>query len=232
MKRSAINKEILEAIEIFNKAGIKLPRFAYWPADEWESKGSEIDEIRDNGMGWDVTDFGKDDFDNFGLLLFTIRNGNYHHPQKYPKSYAEKIMIVRENQVTPFHFHKKKREDIINRAGGELVLELYMSNDNLEYLDKSFEVAIDGMCRKYQPGDHVILAPGESICLEPYLCHKFYGAKGKGTVIVGEVSDVNDDKQDNFFIDVARFPSIIEDEQPIHLLCTDYQSSQKQDGTG
>jgi D-lyxose ketol-isomerase len=74
-----------------------------------------------------------------------------------------------------------------------------------------------------QPGERIVLTPGESICLVPYLCHKFYGEEGKGTVIVGEVSSVNDDNEDNFFIDVPRFPSITEDEEPVHLLYTDYQ---------
>ena len=30
---------------------------------------------------------------------------------------------------------------------------------------------------------------------------------------------------DNFFIDVPRFPSITEDAEPVHLLCTEYPSS-------
>ena len=222
MKRSTINKLISEAVRTFERAGIKLPPFAFWKPEEWKLKGSEIDEIRDNGLGWDVTDFGIGDFEHFGLLLFTIRNGNYHFPDKYPKSYAEKVMIVNENQETPFHFHQKKREDIINRIGGNLVLELYMSNDQLDLLNEPFSVSIDGTRKNCQPSEKVVLTPGESICLEPYLCHKFYGEDGKGTVIVGEVSSVNDDNQDNFFIDVPRFPSITEDEEPLYLLCTDY----------
>ena len=224
MKRSAINTHILEAIKTLEKAGIKLPPFAFWSLEEWKSNLSKIDEILNTGLGWDVTDFGTGDYDHYGLLLFTIRNGNYHQPQRYPKSYAEKIMIVKENQITPFHFHRNKREDIINRGGGDLVLDLYWSNDNLEILDKSFSVSIDGMKKDCQPGDQIVLKPGESICLVPYLCHKFYGAEGKGTVIVGEVSSVNDDNKDNFFTDVPRFPSITEDEDPLHLLCTDYNS--------
>ena len=222
MKRSQINAHILEAMKTFEQSSVKLPPFAYWKPEDWESKGPEIDEIRDNNLGWDMTDFGTGDFENFGLLLFTIRNGNYHHPDKYPKTYAEKIMIVKENQVTPYHFHRNKREDIINRGGGNLVLELYWSNDDLQLLDKSFSVSIDGVKKDCQPGEKVILKPGESICLVPYLCHKFYGEDGKGTVIVGEVSSVNDDNEDNFFIDVPRFPSIDEDEDPVYLLCTDY----------
>jgi D-lyxose ketol-isomerase len=222
MKRSAINAHILEAIATFDQAGFKLPPFAYWKPEDWESRGPEIEEIKDNNLGWDVTDFGTGDFENFGLLLFTIRNGNYHQPDKYPKSYAEKIMIVKENQVTPYHFHRNKSEDIINRGGGNLVLDLYWSNDDLELLKEQFSVSIDGVKKDCQPGEKIILRPGESICLVPYLCHKFYGEEGKGTVIVGEVSSVNDDNEDNFFIDVPRFPSIDEDEDPVYLLCTDY----------
>jgi len=225
MKRSKINALILEAIESFEQSGFKLPPFAYWTAEDWKTKGTEIDEIRDNGLGWDVTDFGTVDFEKFGLLLFTIRNGNYHHPDKYPKTYAEKIMIIRENQVTPYHFHKKKREDIINRSGRDLVLDLYLSNDNLELLENSFSVSVDGTSRECKSGEKIILKPGDSICLGPYLCHKFYGAAGRGTVIVGEVSSVNDDAEDNYFINVPRFPSIVEDTEPVHLLCTDYHSS-------
>lgn len=223
MKRSMINTLIREAIGTFDQAGFKLPPFAYWSPEDWKSKGPEIDEITENGLGWDVTDFGTGDYENFGLLLFTIRNGNYHYPEKYPKSYAEKIMIVKENQVTPYHFHRKKQEDIINRGGGNLVLDLYWSNDKLELLDTPFSVSIDGSRKECKPGERIILTPGESICLVPYLCHKFYGETDKGTVIVGEVSAVNDDNQDNFFIDVPRFPSITEDEEPVHLLCTDYK---------
>jgi len=47
--------------------------------------------------------------------------------------------------------------------------------------------------------------------------------KDKGKVPVGEVSSVNDDKTDNCFTDgIGRFPSIVEDENPIHLLASDY----------
>ncbi len=223
MKRSRINSLIGEAKELFGRAGFKLPPFAFWTPEEWKKKGHEVDEIRKNALGWDVTDFGSRDFDNVGLLLFTIRNGNYHNPEQYPKPYAEKIMVVKENQVTPYHFHWKKREDIINRGGGELVLELYRSTKDEKLSDESFTVSVDGVERKCRPGEKVVLKPGESICLEPYVYHKFYGAPGKGTVVVGEVSAVNDDNTDNRFLDApGRFPRIEEDEPAVHLLCNEY----------
>jgi len=65
--------------------------------------------------------------------------------------------------------------------------------------------------------------PGESICLEPGVYHAFWGQKGKGPVVVGEVSAVNEDMGDNRFAErVARFPTIEEDERPLHLLCNEY----------
>ena len=223
MKRSIINATIEEAKALFAKHGFKLPPFAFWTPAEWQEKGPEVDEIRTNALGWDVTDFGADDFDNFGLLLFTIRNGNYNHPEQYPKGYAEKIMMVKENQLTPYHFHWKKREDIINRGGGELVLVLYKSTADEKLSDEPFSVSIDGVRHDCAPGETVVLKPGESICLEPYIYHKFYAQPGKGTVVVGEVSDVNDDANDNCFLEpLPRYPTLEEDEDAIHLLCNEY----------
>jgi D-lyxose ketol-isomerase len=226
MNRSEINKYICEAKELLGKAGFNLPPFAFWSPQDLKSKGHEADEIRENALGWDITDFGCGQFEKCGLLLFTIRNGNYQNPSRYPKKYAEKIMIVKPDQVTPMHFHWHKREDIINRSGGNLVLELYKSSEDEQLSDESFSVSIDGVEKQCHPGQLITLSPGESICLEPYIYHTFYGEKGKGAVIVGEVSDVNDDVKDNRFLKpLGRFPTIEEDEEPIHFLCMEYPSA-------
>ena len=223
MKRSEINAEIMAAQTLFADHGIHLPPFAAWSPSDWAARGPEADEIRDNGLGWDVTDFGSGDFAGFGLLLFTLRNGNALEPEKYPKTYCEKIMVVREDQITPTHFHWKKTEDIINRGGGALVIELFGSTPEETLAEEAFTVSVDGVTRTCNRGDTVILKPGESICLEPYVYHKFYGLKGRGPVVVGEVSAVNDDNKDNRFLEpLGRFPEIEEDEPPLHLLCTEY----------
>ena len=223
MKRSEINSYIVEAIEFFAETGFKLPPFAFWPPEQWQVMGEEADEIRHNCLGWDVTDYGLDRFLETGLLLFTIRNGNFSMKDRYPKGYAEKIMVVKENQVTPWHFHWQKREDIINRGGGELVLELYLADEKNGFSDKKFIVSVDGVSREVGPGDKVFLTPGESICLEPYVYHTFYGRPDLGPVIVGEVSDVNDDNKDNCFLEsLGRYPEIIEDEPILYYLCTEY----------
>lgn len=171
-------------------------------------------------LGWDLTDFGSGNFQATGLLLFTLRNG---HPAKGAKSYAEKIMVVEENQLTPMHFHWSKMEDIINRGGGNLMIQLYASTATEELSKQNFEVSLDGVRRTCTPGEVVVLRPGESITLNQGLYHSFYGEPGKGRVLVGEVSAVNDDHSDNrFFETLGRFPAIEEDEAPAYLLISDY----------
>ena len=221
MKRSEINLLITDAKAFFSEHKFELPPWAYWNPEDWNGKADLCAEIVENMLGWDLTDFGSGEYLNCGLLLFTIRNGN---PQKDKKPYAEKIMIVGENQVTPMHFHRSKMEDIINRGGGNLVIELYNSIDKGELADSEVTFKTDGIIRKVPAGGKVIVSPGESITLVQGLYHRFYGEAGKGKVLVGEVSAVNDDNTDNYFLDkLGRFPEIIEDEKPIHLLVSDYE---------
>ncbi|OPZ30598.1 MAG: hypothetical protein BWZ02_00672 [Lentisphaerae bacterium ADurb.BinA184] len=222
MKRSEINRYITEAKRFFDQHQFLLPPFALWTPADWRTKGHECDEIRDNLLGWDLTDFGSGDYARVGLLLFTIRNGSFSNPA-YPKEYAEKIMIVREGQHTPMHFHWSKCEDIINRGGGELVIQLYMADqkDDSQFDGKPFAVVTDGVRRTVRPGQTVRLAPGESITLVSHMYHEFW-AEG-GMTLVGEVSKVNDDRTDNRFRTApGRFPAIEEDEPPLHHLCTEY----------
>jgi len=154
--------------------------------------------------------------------LFTIRNGKFNVDKK---PYAEKIMIVEENQETPMHYHWSKIEDIINRGGGNLVIELYNSTPENQFDNTSVNFKKDGVKGTVKAGGRVILTPGESICLEQGMYHRFYGEPGKGKVLVGEVSAVNEDSTDNCFYEpVGRFPVIEEDEQPLHLLVSDYKN--------
>ena len=219
MKRSEINALIQDAKAFFASFRFALPPWAFWGPEEWKGKGNS--EVVRNQLGWDLTDYGAGDFEHRGLILFTIRNGNL--AAKHPKQYAEKIMIVRESQICPMHFHWSKTEDIINRGGGNLVIELYGSTPGEELDKEPLAVSVDGFTRIVQPGGTVVLTPGESIFLEQGMYHRFYGEPGKGKVLVGEVSSVNDDNTDNRFHEPqARFPEIDEDEPPLHLLCTDY----------
>jgi D-lyxose ketol-isomerase len=130
-------------------------------------------------------------------------------------------MIVDVEQMTPMHFHWSKSEDIINRGGGKLVIQLYNSTSDEGLADTDVTVSMDGVARVVKAGDTVVLNSGESITLPTRLYHKFWGAESR--VLIGEVSLVNDDRTDNrFYEPVGRFPEIEEDEPPLHLLCTDY----------
>lgn len=220
MKRSEVNFIINEAKDFFASLRFMLPEWAHWSPDKWKGASGKCSEIIENKLGWDITDFGSGDFYRKGLTLFTIRNGNW---QKKDKIYCEKIMIAEEEQITPMHFHWNKTEDIINRGGGNLVMELHRAtaDENLSY--DTVTVNIDGIQITVKAGESLILNPGQSICLTPRLYHRFYGEKGKGRVLIGEVSMVNDDDNDNRFYDkVGRFPDIEEDSKPLHLLVNDY----------
>ncbi|MCP4601059.1 MAG: D-lyxose/D-mannose family sugar isomerase [Proteobacteria bacterium] len=219
MKRSEINALIRDAKEFLDAMHFHLPPWAFWSPEDWKGRG--ILEIVENMLGWDLTDYGAGDFEKRGLILFTIRNGN--PKTDHSKTYAEKIMVVRENQICPMHFHWSKAEDIINRGGGNLIIDIYGSTEEEELSKEPIVAKVDGIPRQVKPGEQVVLTPGESIFLEPGVYHRFYGEPGRGKVLVGEVSTVNDDNLDNrFHTKLPRFPGIDEDELPLHLLCTDY----------
>jgi len=221
MKRSIINNHIREAKEFITTMKFTLPPFAYWTPEEWKRSGPEYNEIRDNQLGWDLTDFGSADFDKMGLLLFTIRNGNINNPTG--KTYAEKILVVKPGQVTPYHYHQSKMEDIINRGSeGTLKVKLYCSLDPRTLDEKSdVPVSVDGRNYTVKPGTVVSLRSGESITLHQGVFHQFWS--DDSILLLGEVSMVNDDHKDNFFLEErGRFPAIEEDEKPLHLLVGDY----------
>lgn len=224
MKRSEINQVIRQTEALLAAHQIQLPPFMKWTPEEWAEKGEECREIRENQLGWDVTDFGCGDFQKIGLTALTLRNGNQKQPERYPKPYAEKLLIARENQVTPMHFHWYKMEDIINRGGGVLVMQLYCA-DEQERLDRErpVEIVSDGVRLVLPAGSILELEPGQSVTYTQRLYHAFWGKEGCGDVIVGEVSMCNDDETDNRFLEApGRFPAIDEDEAPYRLLCNEY----------
>ncbi|MDA0334968.1 MAG: D-lyxose/D-mannose family sugar isomerase [bacterium] len=218
MKRSRINAIMADADAFLRSRLFYLPPFAYWTPQDWARRGAEASEIVDRRLGWDITDFGQGDFDRIGLFVFTLRNGT----PTGAKSYAEKILVVNVDQVTPTHFHWSKMEDIINRGGGDLAVRVNNATADEQLADTDVEVHLDGVVRTVPAGETLLLSPGESIALGPGLYHEFWGVGER--VLVGEVSKVNDDAIDNRFLGgVGRFPDIEEDEAPLHLLVNDYE---------
>ena len=221
MKRSEINAVIKRFEKLLEEHRFELPPFCKWTPEEWQTKGHEYDEIRDNMLGWDVTDYGMGDFGHLGLALITIRNGNVHNP-KYTKTYAEKIIMCDSGQVSPMHFHWHKMEDIINRGGNDIHFTLYNATEDEQLADTPVKIFSDGRCYTVPAGETVVLKPGQSLTLYPYYSHEFEIPEG-GPVLIGEVSMCNDDNTDNRFLNpLGRFPTIEEDEPPYRLLCNEY----------
>ena len=223
MKRSEINAIMAEADGFMRSFGFALPPFAYWTPEEMRARRSEIKGIVSGRMGWDITDYGQGRFDELGLFLFTLRNGRQADLKRGGgMCYAEKLLISRKDQLSPMHRHYLKAEDIINRGGATMAIELYGSAP-----DGSFDetaggtVLCDGIARRYGPGEVLLFQPGESITLMPGDWHAFWGEGGD--VLIGEGSTVNDDETDNWFREpIGRFAEIEEDVPPDHLLVSDY----------
>lgn len=182
MKRSEINNIYEEAKACFLENGWALP-----PEPRW-----------------DITDFGLDDFDKYGLVLINLAE----EPE-----YCEKLMYARKGQTTPSHTHAKKKEDIICRSG-QLALELWSGHPEKTVKGEVFEVQVNGEMRDHASGDVLTIGAGERITLTPGIFHAFWPAT-EGCII-GEVSTANDDTNDNIFVDsnIGRFPGIDEDEAP------------------
>jgi D-lyxose ketol-isomerase len=222
MKRSEINKIIREAYEFVSGRGIAFPPFARWSPDDWRRLGENQRELVDNMLGWDVTNFCGD-FKDIGVTIFTFRNGNFNNRDKYPKPYAEKLLLVEDGQELPFHFHWSKMEDIINRGGGDLVMHVYNSDKNEGFAGTDVHLNIDGENIVVPAGAEVRLKPGQSVTLTPGLYHNWVGKNGK--VMLFEVSTTNDDNVDNrFYSAQGRLPEIEEDEEPEFLIFNDYKN--------
>ncbi len=224
MKRSEVNAALKEMEQMIKDYRFSLPPFCHFTPEEWQEKGHDYDEIRDNMLGWDITDYGLGDFNKVGFSLITIRNGNQKMPEKYKKTYAEKLLYLKEGQYATMHFHWHKMEDIINRGGGNLLITVYNSRED-EDLDRESDVHLhmDGRELVVPAGTPVKLMPGESISIQPGLYHDFRVEEGTGAVLIGEVSQCNDDNTDNrFHEEMGRFPKIEEDEAPYRLLCNEY----------
>ncbi|MBE5985616.1 MAG: D-lyxose/D-mannose family sugar isomerase [Paenibacillaceae bacterium] len=226
MKRSEVNKALKDMEQMIQTCGFSLPPFCSFTPEEWREKGHDYDEIRDNMLGWDITDFGLGDFDRTGFSLITLRNGNVKQ-KEYTKTYAEKLLFLKEGQSAAMHFHWTKMEDIINRGGGNVQIRVYESGPDGGLSDSDVTVNSDGRRYMVPAGTVVTLHPGESITIYPYLYHDFHVEPHSGPVLLGEVSMCNDDQEDNrFYQPVGRFPKIEEDEPPYRLLCNEYPKAE------
>ena len=222
MKRSEVRIAIEKTIAKLGEKGITLPMFGYWKIDDWKKRKEQLGTIRQTKLGWDVTDWGQGDFAHMGAVLFTVRNGVLGKPE-IGTPYAEKYIVMEDGQELPLHFHFDKVEDIINRVGGILKIQVYNSLENGELdLVNDVEVEMDGIKSMVPAGSFVEVPVGCSITIRPGMYHLFHA---EGDLIVGEVSAVNDDETDNrFAAKLPRFTTIDEDEAVIYPLCNELET--------
>lgn len=100
-----------------------------------------------------------------------------------------------------------------------------------ESVDRNSDIILhlDGVEKTVPAGTQVLLRPGESISIQPMLYHDFQVEPDTGAVLIGEVSECNDDNKDNRFEKpIGRFPTIEEDEQPYRLLCNEYPEAPRE----
>jgi D-lyxose ketol-isomerase len=221
MLRSAIDAAIDGARSFASQSNFWLPEFAAWSRDEWLGQVDRLGPTLSRGLGWDVTDFGRGDFARYGLCLCTTRNGDVSEvDNNTAQTYAEKFMVVEVGQETPFHLHPRKTEDIINRGGGVLHVEIYPA-DGGRLGAGTTATLVDGIATMVAAGEAIIIRPGQSVQIPSGAFHRFW-AEGE-RVLGGEVSAVNDDSNDNVFLEqFPRYASIEEDAPARYLLVGEY----------
>lgn len=225
MKRSQINSAIQWAEGLCKKYCITLPMFARFAPDRSEFADPVRQNIAKTMLGWDVTDFGSDDFTHCGAVLFTVRNGSVYD-DKVGTPYAEKYIFLKDGcaQEIPMHYHIHKTEDIINRAGGVLCVQVYANGaDGKPDPKRRVTLYRDGVRYEASAGEIIEIENGNSITLTPYIYHRFFAKTGRGDLVIGEVSKINDDNIDNVFANPSdRFCQVIEDEPIYRLLVNEY----------
>ncbi|MDO8683739.1 MAG: D-lyxose/D-mannose family sugar isomerase [Armatimonadota bacterium] len=220
LTRSEANAVLRDARDFFSSFGNFLPPQALWSVEEWLEHKNAMEPAIRGGCGWDIfkpaPDYAKE-----GLTLYTLTNG---YPGSY-QVYAEKLLMSIPGQVCPMHYHAIKQEDIICAGGSNMHIELYRAENEKQLSDKPVEVVINGGLRTVKAGEELALKPGERITLAKRMFHRFWAdPNGAGPSFIREVSMVNDDATDNYFLgEIGRFADVIEDEPILWPLCTDYK---------
>lgn len=220
LKRSEANAIISKAADIFNSYGNFLPPQWKWSVEEWLANKDAMEPSIKGGVGWDIFK-PNPDFGAHGLTLYTVTNG---YPGSY-QVYAEKLLLSTPGQVCPMHYHALKQEDIICGGGADMHMELYWAADEKHLSDEPIMATINGKRTTVKAGELLVFKPGERITLEPRMFHKFWAdPDSKDPGFIREVSMVNDDATDNYFLDeIGRFAEVTEDEPVLWPLGSDYK---------
>ena len=70
-----VNEIMAAADDLISHYGFVLPPFANWSPDQFKANAPAAARVISGRCGWDITDYGQGRFDDLGLFLFTLRNG-------------------------------------------------------------------------------------------------------------------------------------------------------------
>ena len=219
MKRSTVNAAMRHATATFARFATVPPPWATRSPAEWTAHPEQARFCAEHGMGWIISDFGSGDFARRGIILLVTRNGILGRPGE--RVYAEKLIVMRDGQEAPFHYHRTKIEDMVVRGGGALGIDLVDVDRAGQPIKAPVRVLVDGAARTVAARAPVVLQPGESLTLPPLQAHRFYAVPGSGDVLAGEISEINDDLTDNYFLEPFSAAPMEEDEPPFYPLWRD-----------
>ena len=213
MKRSFIEARIEAMLAACQRHGLPLPPFALWREDEYRANPDAARRIATSGLGWNIVEFRP---------ALSAARGSACSPCAWAtganfskgrgRFYAEKALYAEDGQRAPPHYHVVKTEDIVNRGGARFVIELFKVDRAGAPIKERFRVVKDVTMLDLGPGDRITLEPGESATLEPFVAHSFW-AEG-GATLAAEVSLVNDDASDNYFVPALPPFAPIEEDRP------------------
>jgi len=217
MRRSFIDSRIDAMLRLCERCAFKLPPFALWRPANFHAEPDASRRIAERALGWNVVEFSPGGFAREGLGVFTLRMGDWRALSNGAgRLYSEKALMAEDGQRTPHHYHVVKTEDIVNRGGARFVVELFKVDHAGRRLDEPVRALKDVTMIEVAAGGRVTLEPGESLVLEPYVAHAFW-AEG-GATLAGEVSLVNDDASDNYFLPPSIPPPPIEEDAPMRYV--------------
>ncbi|MFP4381073.1 MAG: D-lyxose/D-mannose family sugar isomerase [Candidatus Sumerlaeia bacterium] len=229
MKRSDINNEIQLALDVFEAHRFYLPKWAAWSPENWEHCGPEVAQIKACMLGWSVTDFDRDNFREQGFVTFIERNGIVDEMREFAqrhsvqdKAYGERLGFIQKRQATAMLKHNISTKDIVNRGGGDLVVQIFLSTPDDE-LDEHNRIptCINGIAYNIKAGGISRLAPGDGITIHAGVFHKFWAEKAG--CIVGEIYTSSPKKNEIFLLEPGEwYNRIEEDEDPLFLLNHEY----------
>ena len=84
MKRFEINGAIRRVERMAAEHGFCLPPFCGRTLEDWAGMNRKYDEIRDNPLGWNVTDYGTGGSLKTGFTRIMPRSGNVKVSDRYP----------------------------------------------------------------------------------------------------------------------------------------------------